>query len=164
MLKANDVWGNHCSFLNISVPSFTHSENICPLKYIEQAKKQIRRKKNSAAIYVSGKILNMLKCVLGREAGTKFIYSTLKNTSIGLSNLIGPTQKISLSDHPINGMYFSVVGAPQSVFFTIVSYVGDVRLVMRTEKGFIDADLLISCMKDAYENIVEAVCGKETIG
>ncbi|XP_043719693.1 wax ester synthase/diacylglycerol acyltransferase 4-like [Telopea speciosissima] len=162
MLKSNNVWGNHCSFLNIPIPSFSYSENLCPLNFIVKAKTQIKRKRNSAAIYVSGKILNLIKSVFGREAGTRFIHSTLKNTSIGISNLIGPTQKISLSDHPINGMYFSVVGAPQSVFFTIVSYMGELRVVMRTEKGFIDANMLVSCMKDAYEKIFEAACGKES--
>lgn len=47
------------------------------------------------------------------QAVAKYIHGTLKNSSMGITNLIGPVEKMSLANHPIRGLYFTVVGAPQ---------------------------------------------------
>ncbi|XP_043710119.1 wax ester synthase/diacylglycerol acyltransferase 4-like [Telopea speciosissima] len=112
----------------------------------------------SAVIFDLGEIRlvkNIVGCVV---AG--LMYSTCKHTSIGISNIIGPMQKVALADNPVNGFYFTVGGVPQSLFFTVMSYMGKLRVITLAEKGFIDSELLISCMKEAFGNILEAASNK----
>lgn len=46
------------------------------------------------------------------QAAARLIHNTIKDSSIGLSNLIGPVEQMALANHPIKGFYFSVAGAP----------------------------------------------------
>ena len=42
----------------------------------------------------------------------KYIHRTLKNSSMIISNLIGPAEQMSLANHPIKGFYFLVGDGP----------------------------------------------------
>ncbi|XP_043687453.1 wax ester synthase/diacylglycerol acyltransferase 4-like [Telopea speciosissima] len=89
----------------------------------------------------------------------QYVHSTLKNTSMAITNMIGPMEQMSLADHPIRGLYFMVVGAPQSLAVTIVSYMGKLRVAVGAEKGFINEKLYISCLENAFTRIFRAaVC------
>lgn len=44
----------------------------------------------------------------------------------------------------------------QSLTVTLMSYNGELRLAMGTEKGFIDSQLLVSCIKNAFNRIMDA--------
>lgn len=47
------------------------------------------------------------------KSTARHIHTTLKNTSMTISNLIGPTEKMGIANHPCKGLYFMVVGVPQ---------------------------------------------------
>lgn len=47
------------------------------------------------------------------QVTSEYIRNTLINSSMTITNLIGPVEQMSLSDHPIKGLYFFVVNAPQ---------------------------------------------------
>ncbi|XP_042517554.1 wax ester synthase/diacylglycerol acyltransferase 4-like [Macadamia integrifolia] len=155
LLKAKE-WGNQFGLLSISLPLFKDSENVSPLEFIVQAKKEMGKKKNSAGIYFSAILMNVLKNIISSKVVAGLMHSTCKHTSIGISNIIGPMQKVALAGNPVNGFYFTVGGIPQSLSFTVMSYNQKLRVITAAEKGFIDSELLISCMKEAFGNIVEA--------
>lgn len=48
-----------------------------------------------------------------KQATARYIHATLNNTSMAISNLIGPIEKMALANHPCNGLYFVVAGPPQ---------------------------------------------------
>lgn len=48
----------------------------------------------------------------------------------------------------------------QSLTITMVSYNGELKLALGTEKGFINSQLLVSCMEKAFARIYEAAVGK----
>ncbi|KAH7669205.1 CoA-dependent acyltransferases protein [Dioscorea alata] len=81
---------------------------------------------------------------------------TLTNSSLAISNMIGPMEQVEIIGHPVSGFHFMMVRAPQSLTMTIVSYMQKVRVAMGAEKGFIDSSLLVSCMKKSFEAIYEA--------
>jgi hypothetical protein len=35
------------------------------------------------------------------------------NSSVVVSNLVGPLEKMALANHPINGLYFTMTGGPE---------------------------------------------------
>lgn len=37
----------------------------------------------------------------------------MKNTSMGITNVMGPIEQMALANHPVKGLYFVVTGAPQ---------------------------------------------------
>ncbi|XP_042491021.1 wax ester synthase/diacylglycerol acyltransferase 5-like [Macadamia integrifolia] len=155
------IWGNQFGLCIMPLPSISGDDiaNVDPLNFIIKAKEQTSRNKNSAALYFSSKMLNLMSS----KGATQFIHSTLKNTSLVVSNVPGPMQKVVLLGHALNSIYFTVVGTPQSLFFTVMSYNGELRLVARTEKGFIDSELLVSFIKEAFEKFVAATLGKDAM-
>ncbi|KAL7000413.1 hypothetical protein U1Q18_001562 [Sarracenia purpurea var. burkii] len=68
-----------------------------------------------------------------------------------VSNLIGPLEQLALANHPCSGMYFMVVGVPQSLTITMVSYMGKLRIAVGVEKGYINPDKFKSCIHKAFE-------------
>ncbi|XP_058202100.1 wax ester synthase/diacylglycerol acyltransferase 3-like [Rhododendron vialii] len=73
-----------------------------------------------------------------------------------MSNLIGPVEQMALANHPVKGLYFTLVGGPESLAITIMSYVGKLRITIRMEKGFIDPPKLNSCIENAFDMIFKA--------
>ncbi|XP_009782424.1 wax ester synthase/diacylglycerol acyltransferase 4 isoform X1 [Nicotiana tabacum] len=163
MIKPNSdmPWGNHFTFLPVSLPKLTNLANrdqssINPLAFVQKAHRMIDRKRNSASVWLTSKLLDFLRKLRGPEATARFIHGTLKNTSMALTNLIGPVEEMALANHPVKGLYFIVTGAPQSCSVTIVSYVDKLRIAMVVEKGFIDPNKLKSCIDYAFDTIFKA--------
>lgn len=153
-------WGNQFGFLHVSVPHCSDSEKGDPLEFISTAKHIIQRKRSSLAVYLTGRLLETLRKFKGPEGTAEYVHSTLRNTSMTISNLIGPTEKIAIAGHPVKSFYFMVVGVPQSLTVTLVSYNGKLKMALGSEKGFIKSQLLVSCMEKAFERIFEAAVGK----
>ncbi|KAF2283238.1 hypothetical protein GH714_043590 [Hevea brasiliensis] len=93
-----------------------------------------------------------------KSATAKYIHSTLKNSSMTISNVIGPVERMALANHPVKGLYFMVVGVPQSLTITMVSYTGKLRIAVGTEKDFIDPQKFKSCIENAFEMIFKSSC------
>ncbi|EYU28207.1 hypothetical protein ABFS82_13G029000 [Erythranthe guttata] len=153
---AESPWGNQFAFLHVSVPKLVFSDQIDPLSFVLDAQKEITRKRNSAAVVLTGKLLEMLMKLRGPEVTAKYIHRTLKNTSMTISNIMGPLEKMALSNQPIKGMYFMVVGVPQNLTITMVSYMGQLRVALGTENGLIEAPKFRECVQNAFDMIYKA--------
>ncbi|KAL3821462.1 hypothetical protein ACJIZ3_007367 [Penstemon smallii] len=149
-------WGNRFAFLHISLPKLTNSDDQNPLKFVKKARQMIKRQRNSGTVYLTAQLLNFIRKIRGPEATAKYIHGTLKNTSMAISNLMGPVEKMGLSNQPVKGLYFAVAGPPQSLSVTLVSYVGKMRVAITVEKGFIDQNKFKSCIEYAFEAIFKA--------
>lgn len=55
----------------------------------------------------------LLEMVLMLQAASSYMHNRLMKSSLMISNMIGPVEKIALADHPIKGVYFMVLGIPQ---------------------------------------------------
>ncbi|KAE9444901.1 hypothetical protein C3L33_23201, partial [Rhododendron williamsianum] len=70
-----------------------------------------------------------------------------------MSNLIGPVEQMALANHPIKGLYFTVIGGPPSLGITMISYAGKLRVTIRMEKGFMDSQTFSSCIENAFDMV-----------
>ncbi|XP_038888791.1 O-acyltransferase WSD1-like [Benincasa hispida] len=158
MLKpnSNNPWGNHFALLPIDIPKLTDYELSNPIQFIKAAQKLIKRKRYSYAVFLVDKLMEMINKLKGPEAAAKYVYKTARNSSISISNMIGPKEKMALLGHPAKGIYFTVVGLPQSLMITMISYMENLRITFGSEKEFIDQVKLTSCMKKALELIHNA--------
>ncbi|KAL7128938.1 hypothetical protein ABFS83_13G028600 [Erythranthe nasuta] len=149
-------WGNRFAFLHVPIPKLSDVELLDPLIFVKKVHRTIKKRRNSAGIYLTGQLLDLIRKIKGPESASRYIHGTLKNTSMAISNLIGPIEPMALANQPINGLYFAVAGPPQSLSVTIVSYVGKLRIAMTVEKGFMDPNKLKSCVEYAFEAIYKA--------
>ncbi|CAN6570243.1 unnamed protein product [Malus baccata var. baccata] len=147
-------WGNHFTFLQVPIPKLTEFSNV--LDFVWKAQKIINQKRNSFTIYFISGLLEMLNKFGGHEAASRYIRSTIKNSSMVITNMIGPLEQMSLANHPIKGLYFLVVGTPQDLDISILSYMGKVKLAFTMKKGIIDPQKLKLCMENALDMIFNA--------
>ncbi|GMP67299.1 hypothetical protein CsSME_00027344 [Camellia sinensis var. sinensis] len=159
MIKPNITdtkWGNQFGFLHVSVPELGPSDSSNPINFVFKAQQVILRKRNSAAVFLTGKLLDTSRKYRGPEATARYIHSTLKNSSMTVSNMIGPIEQMALANDPCSGIYFMVVGVPQSLTITMVSYMGNLRVAVGTEKGYIDSKKYKSCIQNAFHMMFKA--------
>ncbi|KAH7863766.1 hypothetical protein Vadar_021761 [Vaccinium darrowii] len=165
MVKPNSKmpWGNHFIFMNVSMPKLDCNNQVDsnPLRFVKETHWNIKRKRNSAAVYLTGWMLEILRKFRGPEAAARYFYNTMKNSSLAMSNLIGPVEQMAVANHPIKGLYFTFVGSPESLAITILSYVDKLRITTRMEKDFIDPQKFNSCIENAFEMIFEAAVQNE---
>ncbi|XP_027061878.1 O-acyltransferase WSD1-like [Coffea eugenioides] len=146
-------WGNHFAFMHVSVPNLTKAGSQNPLNFVLEAQKIIRSKRNSAGVYLTGKLLETLRKCRGPEATAKFIHKTLTNSSMTVSNVFGPVDRLALANHPAKGVYFMMAGSPQNLTITMVSYMKKLRVAIGVEKGMIDAEKFKSSIDEAFNMI-----------
>ncbi|WOG85300.1 hypothetical protein DCAR_0104488 [Daucus carota subsp. sativus] len=154
--KSTMPWGNNFAFLHVSIPKLKASHLSDPLKFVYETQNTVKRKRNSAGVFLTSIMLDNLRKFRGPEVTSEYIRNTLINSSMTITNLIGPVEQMSLSDHPIKGLYFFVVNAPQSAEVTIMSYVGKVRLGIGVEKDFINPHKFKSCIAHAFDMVSKA--------
>ncbi|RDX60850.1 O-acyltransferase WSD1, partial [Mucuna pruriens] len=110
MMKADSKsrWGNHFSFIHVPIPKLSQASISNPLEFVWKAQKIIKRKRNSFTVFLIEWLLDMELKLRGHEAVAKRIYGTLRNSSVVVSNLIGPVEPMALANHPVKGLYFAV--------------------------------------------------------
>ncbi|KAF9663130.1 hypothetical protein SADUNF_Sadunf17G0006400 [Salix dunnii] len=165
MLKPDSEapWGNHFAFLKIPIPKLGDAEaKNNPLKFVMNARKIIKRKRSSIGAYLTAKYLLLVARFRGPNGASRCIRGTLENTSMGISNVRGPMEQVAFANNPINGLYFVVTGAPQSLGAGVTSYIGKLRVALLVEKDFIDLQKLKSQIEKAFEMISEAACREST--
>ncbi|XP_020237589.1 O-acyltransferase WSD1 [Cajanus cajan] len=154
--EVKGLWGNKISFLQIPIPKLSQSTISNPLELVWSAQKLIKRKRRSFSVYLIGLLLDLEMKLRGPEAVAKIIYKTLGNSSVVISNIFGPMEHMSLANHPISGLYFTMTGGPENVDITIMSYVKVLRITLRTLKGFVDEQKFKFCMEKAFDVIYKA--------
>ncbi|KAI3960642.1 hypothetical protein MKX01_003816 [Papaver californicum] len=149
-------WGNNFGFIHVSIPDATNLDTSNPLEFVFEAKKMITKKKNSFVVFLTGQLINFMRKLRGPEETSKYIRDVIWKTSMAISNLIGPVEKLSLANHPVKGIYFMVVNVPQSLMVTMVSYMGKMRITVGAEKELINHKLFNTCLEKAFEIIFKA--------
>ncbi|CAN1351338.1 Wax ester synthase/diacylglycerol acyltransferase 11 [Linum perenne] len=154
-------WGNHFAFLGVSVPKLPDHHKLDPLEFVLKTHETVKRKRTSLIVYFTAKYLQLLRTLRGPEAVSKYLYDTLKNSSFGITNVMGPVERMALANHPIKGLYFVVPGAPQSIMISVMSYVSQLRVAVKVEREFIDSQKLKSCIEESFAKILESACGRK---
>ncbi|KAI3958527.1 hypothetical protein MKW92_025903 [Papaver armeniacum] len=156
-------WGNNFAFFHVSIPDSPNADTADPLEFVFEAKKMITKKKNSLGVYLTGKLLELMRKFRGPEETSKYIRNVFWKSSLCISNLIGPLEKMSLANHPVKGFYFMPVNDPVSLFLTMMSYLGKMRIGVGVEKELINHKQFSTCLEKAFERIFEAAMGSSSV-
>lgn len=152
--KAEVPWGNHFGFLPLRVPIGGKLEH--PLEFVRRAKHNLDRHKKSLGVFIIARIMTCLGRLKGPQAISRSLYNTISNTTMGISNMIGPMEEVAIVGKPIKNFYFFPSGQPQALGVCIVSYAGVVVVQVHAQKAYVDANMLSKCFKEAFEEIFKS--------
>ncbi|KAG0541491.1 hypothetical protein BDA96_02G021100 [Sorghum bicolor] len=148
--KSNAVrWGNRLGYIILPFHLAMHDD---PLEYVRKAKQVIDRKKNSLEVLVVHLSIEIVFKVFGPKAGAYIFNKLLSNTTMALSNLIGPPEQIELCGHPVAYIAPSVYGLQQAITVHYQSYNNTIKVVLAVdEEQFPDSRQLLDdfaeCLK-----------------
>ncbi|KAJ6316093.1 hypothetical protein OIU78_019386 [Salix suchowensis] len=148
--KAESPWGNHFVFLHVQLPELVVSTELNPIEFVKKSQQIIKRKRSSWAVHLTAAFVEIVKKLKGHEVATQCIHKTVLNTSMLITNMIGPVEKMTFANHPNKDMYFFLADNTQSLNITIVSYMDNLRVIVGAKKGFIDVQKLKSCIEEAF--------------
>ncbi|TKY48877.1 O-acyltransferase WSD1 [Spatholobus suberectus] len=177
-------WGNRFHFMHVPIPTLSDTSYLNPLEFVFEASRNIKRKRNSLAVPLTGVLLCLLNQIKGPQAAANYVYKTLNNTSLSISHMVGPVEQVALANHPIKGFYSMTVGLSQvgaqisfllfiivpvrirsvlsgeeklmSITVTITRYMGYIRVGFGVEEGFIDEYQLKSRFEASLEMMLKA--------
>ncbi|CAH8381655.1 unnamed protein product [Eruca vesicaria subsp. sativa] len=116
-------WGNSIGFALI--PLWLKSEeNI--LEYLRQAKTTMDRKKHSLEPLFFYGLIKLTVEAFGVPALKSLVMRMFGTTMMMFSNVVGPEEEISLFGHHISYNAANILGAPQTLYISIQSYVNKV--------------------------------------
>ncbi|XP_068649109.1 wax ester synthase/diacylglycerol acyltransferase 4-like [Aristolochia californica] len=158
MLEANSS-ANSSTTIDILIPSCDDVEKVDPLIFILEAQKAIKRKRNSMMTVIKLSLFQMLCKIKGAEVVGQQYYHIVNNSSMIISNLIGPKEKMKVSKYLLKNFYFFLTGCPIGIVANVMSYCGHLTLVVTIEKDFIAPEMLINYINEAFERIYAKVMG-----
>lgn len=159
--KTKAPWGNHFAFLHVPVPITGKVEN--PLDFVKSAKRIIDRQKMSLAVFFISGFLKCLAILKGPHAISRLLFNTVGNTSMMISNMIGPVEKVAIDGNPLKSFSFFVSGGPISLYVSILSYMEDLKIQVIGPKALIDVNMLCQCFTEAFEEMKEASIHRKSL-
>ncbi|KAH7533358.1 hypothetical protein FEM48_Zijuj04G0122400 [Ziziphus jujuba var. spinosa] len=166
--KTNKAWGNRFAFLHVEIPKLSRVSN--PLDFIFHSKREINMKRSPLAVFLNTKLWGVVDKLKGPEAAARFVYSTVRNAIMTISNVISPLEQLALGDYPLSG---GAVGAFSLLFVYSLDYArthlaNEAKAAKkggeRQFNGLVDGSLPMneiakSFFKGASANVLHAVAG-----
>ncbi|XP_049398360.1 wax ester synthase/diacylglycerol acyltransferase 11-like [Solanum stenotomum] len=128
------IQGNCFGFVLIPL-SIGQSEN--PLDYVYKAKTSMDRKKHSlesqCTFYASQLFLNLF----GFKGAAKLTQRVTSQTTLALSNVVGPREEISCAGHPLEFVAPTCSGYPTGIMVHVCSYANKLTFTIAVDEGII---------------------------
>ncbi|KAI3789300.1 hypothetical protein L2E82_02093 [Cichorium intybus] len=148
-------WGN--KFGMLLLPAYYYRSGSDPLEYLRRAKVMIDQKKSSLESFFSYKIGYLVMCIMGAKYASILNYKILCNTTFTISNMVGPKEKITFADHPVDYMKTTSTSLPHGITMHMVSYAGTAYMQLLVAKDLVpDPQVLAKCLEDALLEMKEA--------
>ncbi|GLJ40927.1 hypothetical protein SUGI_0846670 [Cryptomeria japonica] len=127
-----------------------------PLEYVRRAKHMIDKKKMSHAVFLTHKLLSYITRFRSPKITAKALYNTLANTTLCVTNMNGPADKMTMAGYEVQSGFFSVSGFPQTILVTCMRYADNMIMQVITTKGYVDANKLSQCFEEAFIEMTDA--------
>ncbi|KAK8497266.1 hypothetical protein V6N12_047037 [Hibiscus sabdariffa] len=153
--KSKAKWGNKFGF--ICVPFNIALQND-PLDYLRQAKAIVQRKKLSLQALCTYMTNNCVVRLFGSKVSSCLAYRVFSNTTMSISNVVGPVEEISFFGHPIAFIAPTVFGHPQALTIHFQSYVDKMSIVVAVDPSLIsDPHLLCDDFQESLKLFKDAI-------
>ncbi|XP_074286270.1 wax ester synthase/diacylglycerol acyltransferase 11-like [Silene latifolia] len=126
-------------------------KSLHPLEHVTVMKAIMNKKKLSYEANFIHIALKLVASCLGTKAANWLYNRALKNSTLLISNIKGPTEQIVIADNPVTYIRGHISGNPQAdITISMVSYAGRVDVQVMVGKEVIsDPQLLIKCFQES---------------
>uniref|UniRef100_A0A2P2IUP9 O-acyltransferase WSD1 C-terminal domain-containing protein n=1 Tax=Rhizophora mucronata TaxID=61149 RepID=A0A2P2IUP9_RHIMU len=156
--KAKWGWGNWIGYIVLPLSIALQDD---PLDYIRIAKARIDRKKLSLAAISTCMAARLVEKTLGPQVAAAIAHKTLLNTTLALSNMVGPLEEISLYGHPMAYLAPSVYGHPQAVTVHFQSYCNKMTIALAADPEVIpDPHSLLDGLEESLNAMRKALVAR----
>ncbi|XP_073151846.1 wax ester synthase/diacylglycerol acyltransferase 11-like [Henckelia pumila] len=153
--KSRTRWGN--KFGMLLLPVYYHGDCSDPLQFVKRAKAMIDKKKLSLEAPCSYKIGDIIMSIFGAKLASILNYRIVCNTTFTLSNLVGPSEKISIVNNPVKYLRVTSSSLSHAVTMHMISYGGTADMQILVAKDVIpEPKVLARCFEDALVEMKEA--------
>ncbi|KZV33216.1 hypothetical protein F511_16250 [Dorcoceras hygrometricum] len=153
--KSKTRWGN--KFGMLLLPVQYHGDCSDSLRFVKRAKAMIDKKKLSLEAPCSYKIGDTIMSIFGAKLASILNYRILCNTTFTISNLVGPSEKISIVGNPVKHIRVTSSSLPHAITMHMVSYAGKADMQILVAKEVIpDPEVLAKCFEDALVAMKQA--------
>lgn len=98
----------------------------------------------------------------GLQAAAAVTKRSIAQTSMSLSNVVGPGEAVTLAGIPVTSLTPTVVGTSQGLIMHFVSYNNSVKFVASTIKEVVpDPEVLCQFCVDAFEEMLGQVSARK---
>ncbi|XP_024979082.1 O-acyltransferase WSD1-like [Cynara cardunculus var. scolymus] len=155
MKNKSTGWGN--KFGMLLLPTYCYRSGSDPLEYLRRAKTMIDQKKSSLESFFSYKFGYLIMSILGAKYASLLNYKIMCNTTFTISNMVGPTEKITFAGHPVDYIKTTSTSLPHAITMHMISYAGTGYMQILVAKDIVpDPDVLAKCLEDALLEMKEA--------
>uniref|UniRef100_M0ZGJ2 O-acyltransferase WSD1 C-terminal domain-containing protein n=2 Tax=Solanum tuberosum TaxID=4113 RepID=M0ZGJ2_SOLTU len=128
------IQGNCFGFVLIPL-SIGESEN--PLDYVHKAKTSMDRKKHSLESQCTFYASQLFLKLFGFKGAAKLTQRVTSQTTVALSNVIGPREEISCAGHPLEFVAPTCSGYPTGIMVHVCSYANKLTFTIAVDEGII---------------------------
>ncbi|XP_071932758.1 wax ester synthase/diacylglycerol acyltransferase 11-like [Coffea arabica] len=151
---AEAKWGNWIGFVLLPYKIALRDD---PLDYVREAKATIDRKKNSLEAVYTFSIADLVLKFFGVKASSDLSHRIITQTTMCISNIVGPQEEIGFYGHPIAYLASGSYGQPHALMINFQSYVNKMTMVLSVDESVIpdphqlldDLQLSLQLIKDA---------------
>ncbi|KAL0789535.1 hypothetical protein Bca101_005781 [Brassica carinata] len=148
-------WGNWIGYMLFPLSLALHDD---PLEHLRRVKSIIHRKKNSLEALLTFTSTKILIKMLGVVWAASLTSRTISNTTMSFSNLVGPTEEVSLYGHPITYIAPSAYGHPHALTMHFQSYMNKMTISLTVDPTAIcDPHQLCDDLEESLRSIKAAV-------
>ncbi|CAO2814836.1 unnamed protein product [Amaranthus hypochondriacus] len=141
-------WGNKS--VAVTIPIICNNKELHPLHHVRALKAIMDKKKLSYEPHFGFILNNFFISCLGPKIFTWFIRRIFCNTSLIISNIMGPQEEMAIADNPIKYVRLNISSLPHAITLHMVSYAGKADLQVMVAKDIIsDPEVLVNCFYDS---------------
>ncbi|CAH8320217.1 unnamed protein product [Eruca vesicaria subsp. sativa] len=148
-------WGNWIGYMLFPFSLALHDD---PLEHLRTVKSIIDKKKNSLEALLTFTSTKILIKLLGVVRAASLTSRTISNTTMSFSNLVGPSEEVSLFGHPITYIAPSAYGHPHALTMHFQSYMNKMTISLTVDPTAIcDPHQLCNDLEESLRSIKAAV-------
>uniref|UniRef100_A0A7N0TFJ9 O-acyltransferase WSD1 C-terminal domain-containing protein n=1 Tax=Kalanchoe fedtschenkoi TaxID=63787 RepID=A0A7N0TFJ9_KALFE len=119
--ESGSGWGNKISFMLHPIRFHKPKEESDPLRQLKLAKASMDQKKSSKVARLCYIVGNLAKTFFGPNFATWLLYRMACNTTFAFSNIVGPSQEVTLVGKRVTSLKISVSSVPHAITIHMLS-------------------------------------------
>ncbi|GAB4838708.1 hypothetical protein Ancab_028251 [Ancistrocladus abbreviatus] len=159
MIEGDNVWsfwGNKTGIY--LVPMYYRRGGGHPLQHVTRMKKVMDQKKQSFEPHIPYIAVKLVTYCLGSKAASWLARRIISNTTVLMSNIVGPREEIAIAGNPVTFMRANISGLTQAIAIYLLSYAGRADLQLLVAEDIVrNPEFLADCFRESLGELIDSV-------